>query len=284
MKQLLTTLLFLLLPAGSLAVNYYTPNFPPTENPISENRKWIIGDVDMDWANVCTTPGLAYSTEMDKVKYDDSTAILTGTWGPNQLAQAQVHSVNQNSSMFEEVQLRLRTSIPTHSITRYEINSRCIADGSQYVQIVRWNGPLGNFNYLANINGPGLRNGSTVKATIIGSILTVHINGARVVQTTDNKFKDGSPGMGYYIEGGSASQQCDFGFTSFSASDTPGLGTVSQSSTIDWKQAGIPGGISNHTSAFPCIAVYSEVRSTLPCALASDLPEQVLSPGAEALT
>jgi hypothetical protein len=257
MKQLLTTLLFLLLPSLLWAANYYTTNFPLTENPISENRKWINGkDVGIDWANVRTTPGRAYGTEMDKVKYDDSTAILAGTWGPDQVVQAQVHTVNQDSSMFEEVELRVRTSISQHRITGYEINFRCVADGAQYVQIVRWNGPFGNFTYLANVKGPGLHNSDTVKASITGDILTVYINGAQVIQAADNKFSAGSPGMGYYIEGGSASQQGDYGFTSFSASDIPGLGAVSQSSTFDGWQARISKAfriVRQHFQAWPLL-------------------------------
>jgi hypothetical protein len=105
-----------------------------------------------------------------------------------------------------EVELRARTSLSPHSITGYEINFRCVADGARYVQIVRWNGPFDNFTYLANVKGPGLHNCDTVKATIMVDILTVYINGAQVIQAADNKFSAGSPGMGYYIEGGSAFQ------------------------------------------------------------------------------
>lgn len=223
MKHCITTLLFFLLPTGSPPINHYTTNFPLTETPISESGNWINGKTaGLDWANVSTKPGLAFGAETGKVKYDDSTAILTGNWGPNQEVEAHVYTVNQNSAMFEEVELRLRTSISAHSITGYEINFRCTADGSQYVQIVRWNGPLGNFTYLSNVKGPGLHNGDTVKATIMGSIITVFINGTQVAQTKDSQFNTGSPGMGFYIEGGRASQQSDYGFANFSAWDIPG--------------------------------------------------------------
>src|ERR1700730_13394721 len=155
MKYGLVAFFLLLLPAGLLATNSYSTNFPLTENPISEKGKWINGKLaGQDWANVRTTPGLAFGTETDKVKYDDSTAILAGSWGASQVAQAQVHTVNQNSGIYEEVELRLRTTISAHSITGYEINFRCTTDGTQYVQIVRWNGPLGNFTLLANVKGP----------------------------------------------------------------------------------------------------------------------------------
>ena len=241
MKYCLVALFLLLFPAALLATNSYATNFPLTEYPISEKSRWINGKMaGLDWANVRTTPGLAFGTETDKAKYDDSTAILAGTWGANQMAQAQVHTVNQDSRIYEEVELRLRTTISAHSITGYEINLRCTTDGTQYAQIVRWNGPLGNFTLLANVKGPGLHDGDTVKATIVGSMITAYINGAQVVQAVDSTYATGSPGMGFYIEGGSASQQSDYGFTSFSASDTSSSGIVVQNSAMDWSQAGIP--------------------------------------------
>ena len=197
MKQFLATLT-LLLSAGSLAANSYSSNFSVTENPISENGKWVNGKViGLDWANVRTTPGLAFGTETGKVTYDDSTAVLAGTWRANQMAQARVHTVNQTSMVYEEVELRLRTTISAHTITGYEINFRCTSDGSQYVQIVRWNGPLGRFTYLTNVKGPGLHNGDTVKATIIGSTITVYIDGVQVAQARDSTYVTGSPGMGF---------------------------------------------------------------------------------------
>ncbi len=237
MKFVLSALILILLPAGSQAANHYTTNFPLAENPISENGKWINGKVTgLDWANVGAVAGLAFGTETDKVKYDDSTAILAGAWSPNQMAQAQVHTVNQNSAIYEEVELRLHTSISAHSITGYEVNFRCVANGSQYVQIVRWEGPFGKFTYLANVKGPGLRNGDTVKATMIGSNITAYINGAQIVQATDNKFTTGSPGMGFYIEGGSSYMQGDFGFTSFSASDCPGRARLSTTERLNGRK------------------------------------------------
>jgi hypothetical protein len=204
----------------ALATTTYTTKFSLTENPISESGKWINGKtVGLDWANVRTTPGLAFGTETDTVKYDDSTAVLMGTWGPDQSAWATVHSINQNSYMFEEVELRLRTTITAHSITGYEINFRCTADGTQYVQIVRWNGPLGSFSSVASATGPGIRDGDVVKATIVGTTITAYINGIQIVQGDDSTFGSGSPGMGFYIEGGSTAQESDYGFTSYTATD-----------------------------------------------------------------
>jgi hypothetical protein len=90
------------------------------------------------------------------------------------------------------------------------------------VEIVRWNGALGDFTYVARTGGPGLRDGDMVKATIIGNVITAYINGAQVLQGTDNTFSTGSPGMGFYNDG-SPNANDDFGFTSFKASDIGGL-------------------------------------------------------------
>ena len=109
---------------------------------------------------------------------------MTGVWRQDQTTEATVRSVSQNSSIFEEVELRLRTTISPSRITGYEINFRCTRDGSQYVQIVRWNGPLGDFTYVATTTGPGIRDGDVVKATIVGNVISAYINGVRVLQGT----------------------------------------------------------------------------------------------------
>lgn len=204
----------------ALSNGNYSTSFPLDENPISENGNWINGMTNgLDWADVRTAGGIAFGTESGSGGYDDSTAILTGTWGPNQTVQAMVHSVNQNPNVWEEVELRLRSSITADSNTGYEINFRCAHDGSQYVEIVRWNGALGDFSYIIHTTGPGLRDGDMVKASIVGNVITAYINGVQVAQGTDNTFGNGNPGMGFYLFQGTSDLNSNFGFTSFSATD-----------------------------------------------------------------
>lgn len=207
------------------AARTYTTKFPLTENPISEGGNWINGKaVGLDWADFQTTPALAFGTESGSNGYDDSTALLEGTWGPDQTAEATVHSVNQNDNIFEEVELRLRSSLSAHKATGYEINFRCSKTANAYAQIVRWNGPLGDFTYVASNGGAkyGVANGDTVKATIVGNVITVYINGTQVLQGTDSTFASGSPGMGVFLQGASGVNG-DYGFTSFTATDGSGL-------------------------------------------------------------
>ena len=198
----------------------YSTTFPLTESVISESGNWINGKTTGGlWKDVSTIPGLAYGTESGSTMYDDSTAVLTGTWNSNQMAQATVHTVNQNSSIFEEVELRLRTTITANSITGYEFNFRCTSDGSQYAQIVRWNGPLGSWTLLDSRSGPGLHDGDVIKATAKGSTLTIYVNGTALFSVTDSTFTNGSPGIGFYNQNGTTSNNKDYGLKSFSAAD-----------------------------------------------------------------
>lgn len=207
------------------ALSPYTTTFPATENPISENGKWKNGKKDgLDWGDVQTTPGLVFGTVVSGgPPYDDSTAILVGSWSDNQSAQATVHTVSQTSSVFEEVELRLRTKIEANSITGYEFNFRAIADGNQYCQIVKWNGALNDFAYVPNASatGPGLHDGDVVKATAIGTHLTAYINGVECTSGDDSTFPSGNPGVGFYNQNGTSAQNSDYGFSNFQAQNEP---------------------------------------------------------------
>ncbi len=200
----------------------YTTNFPLTENPMSEGGNWVNGQAaGLDWKNFRTTAGFAFGTQNGSggPPYDDSTAILSGTWGPNQTVQATVRTTNQRSDAYQEVELRLRTTLGAHVNSGYEINWRCTHDGSQYQQIVRFNGPLNSYTYLADIRGGrGLYDGDVIRATMIGNVITVYQNGTQIAQVSDSTFSSGSPGLGHWLRG-PAETVDDYGFTSFSASD-----------------------------------------------------------------
>lgn len=201
----------------------YSTHFPLTENPVSEGGHWINGQAaGVDWANIQTSSGFAFGTESGTIRYNDSTALLTGAWGPNQIVQATVHTVNQNDKIYEEVELRLRSSLSAHRATGYEVNFRCSKTGSAYTQIVRWNGRLGRFTILKTAEGSrfGVAEGDVIEATIFGNVITSYINGGQVLQTTDNTYGIGSPGMGFYLEGATG-VNANFGFTRFAATDGP---------------------------------------------------------------
>src|SRR5579864_5986017 len=190
--QVTKCLSFMPVPAPARTHGPYTTTFSRAGNPISEGGKWLNGQTDgVDWTDVRTTPGFAFGTEIggnrpNPQKYDDSTALLKGTWGPDQTVQATVHAVNpnQDGKVWEEVELRLRSSISPHNCTGYEVMFRCTKIPKAYCNIARWEGPLGKFTMLKETRGSqyGVKDGDVVKASMIGKNLTVYINGVQIVQ------------------------------------------------------------------------------------------------------
>jgi hypothetical protein len=196
----------------------YTTSFPLAENPISEGANWVNGKATgLDWADVQTAPGFASGTESGTSGYDDSTALLTGSWGPDQTVQATVRSVNQqtDSTIWEEVEIRLRSSMSAHTNTGYEILFEL--PPHNFCQVVRWNGPLGDWTSLGYL-GSGVHNGDVVEATIVGHVITAYVNGVSQGQVTDSTYASGSPGMGFYLQG-TTGVNSDYGFTDFTATD-----------------------------------------------------------------
>lgn len=200
----------------------YTTTFPLTENPISESGNWINGQaLGLDWHDVSTTPGLAIGHQSGS-SYTDGTALLTGAWGSTQIVEAVVHTVNPKESCYQEVEMRLRSTLTAHSCAGYEISFKATKSASAYLIIVRWNGPVGDFTYLKNSTGAqyGIAEGDTVKATMVGNVITAYLNGVAVGTATDSTYTTGNPGMGFNLETGDAScvgTNPDYGFTRFTA-------------------------------------------------------------------
>jgi hypothetical protein len=224
-------------PEGS-PVRSYRTQFPLTEDPISEGGLWINGRTEgIDWADVVTEKGRAHggkvrmavaerraeqgnlgagaATEAPEGDYDDPTAVLTGSWGPNQHARATVFSRNQTAEYFQEVELRLRSAIEPHFCTGYEVFWRCLKTEEAYAEIVRWGGKIGTFKSLARAQGTqfGVSDGDVVEATIIGNRISSYINGVEVLSATDDTYANGSPGIGFNF--GCGDTYVDHGFTSY---------------------------------------------------------------------
>jgi hypothetical protein len=209
--------------SSSTAGRSYSTNFAGVEDPITESGQWIGGKtVGLAWADFQSMPGLAYGKQngWSQSVYDDSIALLTGTWGPNQTVQATVKTVNQDDSIFEELEIRLRSTISANRSTGYECLFSARSSANAYVQIVRWNGAFGDWALLDARGGIdyALRNGDTIKCTISGSTITAYINGVQKLQVTDSRYTTGNPGIGAYLQNATGVNQ-DYGFTSFAASD-----------------------------------------------------------------
>ena len=181
----------------------YSTNFPLTESPISEGGNWINGSTTgLDWGYVSTTAGQTH-THPGTASYADATALLTGTWGSNQMAQATVGSIVNactSDNCYPEVELRLCSTLSAHVCNGYEITFSLKSNDKAYLIIVRWNGPLGDFTYLLNQSGSKYqaKTGDVVKATVVDNVISAYKNGVLMGQATDSTFTTGNPGMGWF--------------------------------------------------------------------------------------
>jgi hypothetical protein len=221
--HLLTAILILLIPTVMSAVptdepkskRSYATEFQLDENPISEDGKWINGRKDgIDWYNVISKNGVVYG-EVTNGNYTDPTVLLKGEWGKTQKVKAKVFSRNQTEQYYQEVEIRLRSTLLPHRCTGYEVFWRCLKTDKAYVQIVRWNGKVGDWTSLKKHGGAkfGVKDGDVVEATIIGNVIKGYVNGMEVISVTDNTYKEGNPGMGFNY--GVKKSNVDFGFKSY---------------------------------------------------------------------
>lgn len=220
-------------------VRSYRTSFPLDETPMSEGGMWRNARTDgIDWCDVVTKGGVAYGevTRMGVAEqraeqgnldasaaetaapvgdYDDPTAVLSGKWGRTQFVKARVFSRNQTSQYFQEVEIRLRSSIEPHRCTGYEVFWRCLKTYEAYAEIVRWDGKIGAWKSLARKTGPefGVKDGDLVEACIIGNVIRGYINGVEVTTATDDTHPEGSPGIGFNF--GVGDSNVDHGFTEY---------------------------------------------------------------------
>ena len=229
--------------AATVVCNF-SSTFSLTENPISENGKWVGGSVagasiwagkirtkGRLWGNVQTAPGFAFGVD-EPTAFGDPTAILAGTWGPTQIAMATV-KINKTptNKCCHEVELRLRTTISKHKITGYEAYCS-VMPTEPYCHIARWNGPNGSYwNFETGKSATYLKDGDVIKATVTGTnptIVTFYKNGVQILQATDTgaagggfgaygPWTSGNPGIGFFDN--YDSDWKSFGLSSFSVTD-----------------------------------------------------------------
>jgi hypothetical protein len=188
--------------------------FPLEENPICENESWVNGQSAGSslWGNVRTGGNMALGVS-EPTQFGDPTAILSGSWGPNQTVSG---TVKINSTPFgtccHEVELRLRTTISTNSITGYEAYCSVMPD-NPYCHIARWNGLNGSYcNIESSTPTIYTSDGDVLTATITGAnptVITMYKSGTQVMQATDTgqncnpggpagPFMSGNPGIGFF--------------------------------------------------------------------------------------
>ena len=220
------------------AVRSYRTEFRGNETPISEGGIWLNGKRDgIDWADVLMRDGRVYgevTRMMAKERrveqqvlgagaaagaaegdYDDPTAVLTGSWGRDQYGRARVFSKNQTDKYFQEVEIRLRSSITPHWCDGYEVFWRCLKTDGGYAEIVRWNGKIGDFTSLKKLVGKdyGVEDGDLIEASIAGNVIKGYVNGKEMISAVDDKIQSGSPGVGFNFFVGNTN--VDHGLTFF---------------------------------------------------------------------
>ena len=190
----------------------YSTNFNLTENPISEGGVWF--NNGLLWTKVRTANGLAFGTNGPRNTYDDSYAYLSG-FGPNQQGEAVIYVSPSLVGDPHEVELLLRWADSTHIARGYE----CLFNHHGAVQIVRWNGPFGNYSVLSGRGrrslGRDLVSGDVVMGTIIGNTITAYINGVEIYEATDSMWTNGQPGIGFFKR--TAGLNTDLAITSYTA-------------------------------------------------------------------
>jgi hypothetical protein len=197
-------------------------SFAMDEVPLSEGGLWVQGRRDgIDWCDVISSEGRAMGevTRMNVAErraeqgnleegdsdgtpvgdYDDPTAVLGGSWGPTQFVKAHVFSRNPTERYFQEVELRVRTTIRPNSITGYEVFFRCLKNEAAYAEIVRWDGKIGTWHSLTRRVGPdvGVKDGDVIEASVVGNLIKGYINGVEITSATDDTYPQGSPGVGF---------------------------------------------------------------------------------------
>ncbi len=195
----------------------YSTSFPATENPISQGGRWTNGGTTgLDWQNARTltgTPNRMFGTGTS-TDYNDNIAILSG-FPANQSVQFTVYyAPSYTPPGSHEIELLLRFTITAHSASGYEVDFRFDGTG---VQIMRWDGTLSNVNPLSGQTGTGLASlatGDILKATMVGTTITVYKNGSAIWSASDGTYTSGNPGVGFYINpGGTPENFCISQFT-----------------------------------------------------------------------
>lgn len=192
--------------------NSYVADFSGTVNPLIQKGRWVHGGLNgLDWKDIQVAGGVAYGTQSGVSGfYDDSVAILAGTWANDQTVTSTVHISNtQSGNCFEEIEHWVRTRIGYHEIKGYEINYST-QPSNPYIGIVAWLGPRGTIGQStaccflqlgSNCTGVALVENDTIKSTVVGNVITAFVNGVQKCQQTDssNLYPTGNPGQGHWL-------------------------------------------------------------------------------------
>jgi hypothetical protein len=189
----------------------YSTEFSAIEQPLSEGGVWL--NRGRHWTQVRTANGLAFGTNGPSNSYDDSYAYLSG-FAADHEAKAVIRRNPDLATNPHEAELLLRWADTAEIARGYE----CQFNHAGGVQVVRWNGPFGDFTALPGSQGSierKLQTGDVVRARIVGSTITCYINDVQVARVTDQMWSNGQPGIGFFKRLDGAND--DLAFSSFAA-------------------------------------------------------------------
>jgi hypothetical protein len=192
-------------PAPSPAAVFST-SFSTSESPISEGGAWT-HNASNPWQKIQTTGANAIAAAYTEV-FDDAYAYLTNWSGNNYEIIASVYWPGGRAG---EVELLLRVSDSASQVKAYE----CLYNVAGSWQIVRWNGPLGDYTVIhqgGSVPGSG-RDGNQIRATVVGSTITMYWRAspsdswATLGSVNDSVLTSGKPGIAIYVHGADGNRQ-----------------------------------------------------------------------------
>lgn len=187
----------------------FTTSFVGTENPLSEGGTW--SHRGWGWTKVQKKDGLAYGTQTGFGGYDDSYAYLSG-FAADQGGEAVVYVSPNLAGSPHEAEILLRWADSRSTARGYE----CLFTFEGDIEIMRWNGPFGDFDALGGGTlGRRLVTGDVVAAAIVGATLTCFVNRVPLARATDVTWKNGQPGVGFFRR--EAGANSDLAFSRYTA-------------------------------------------------------------------
>jgi|KBSMisStandDraft_5_1062788.scaffolds.fasta_scaffold15025_2 hypothetical protein len=197
----------------------YSTAFGGVENPIDDGGRWTNGKaVGLDWQDVQSLSGRACASVLSgtgRSRYDDSIAVLKGNFPADQYAQGTVYRAPHYLPIAShEIELLLRFKITPRVARGYEV----LWAHNGVLNIVRWNGPLGDYTPILHpdgvLIGPPV-DGDVLRAEIVGTRIRVVRNGSLVASRPATTWRDGSPGVGFWPLASARPQ--DYGWKRFEA-------------------------------------------------------------------
>lgn len=196
--------------AAAPSTSYTTSFAGADENPLSEGGNWA--KAANAWEAVQRVGGVARPAGLNS-GYNDAYSLCQVLAPVDAEVIITVDRLNSGAGEYE---ILLRAASSTTQTTGYEF--LCNTGGA--VQIVRWNGALGDFlDITGATNSPGnLATGNQLRATAVGSTLTFYhrsSSGGSWVQigsASDSTFTSGRAGISFFKTTGTYT---DLGITYF---------------------------------------------------------------------